>query len=158
MAKIFSLKIYFVLRILFAVVFLYSGISKLLSPADFALVISGYGILPDAIIPFAAITIPVVEILVAAGLCFDIKGSLTFYSLMIIVFMAVLFHGISMGLDVDCGCFGPEDPEGKAFHSLKEALLRDGAIFAGCLYLYAVRAVRGIRPVAVGRMLARIKS
>ena len=44
------------------------------------------------------------------------------------LFMAILGYGISMGLDVDCGCFGPEDPESKAFHGLRAALYRDGQI------------------------------
>lgn len=155
--KFFSVKLYFVLRMVLAAVFLYSGVAKLTAPSDFAVIISGYGILPDFIVPSAAVAIPLLEVFVAVGLCFDVKGTLTAYSVIMIVFVAVLFHGIRMGLDVDCGCFGPDDPEGKAFHSLREALWRDGVILVGCLYLYAVRMVRGVAPVSVRKTFSWLK-
>jgi hypothetical protein len=51
-----------------------------------------------------------------------------------------------MGLDVDCGCFGPEDPEAEAFHGLRTALYRDLFMLAAVGFLYAWRHYRHIRP------------
>lgn len=149
MKIIFSLKIYFAVRLLLSAIFFYSGITKIFNPAAFAIIISGYGVLPDFLVPVAAVGLPLAEIFIAIGLCFDLKGTLTFYSGLMVLFMAVLVHGILIGLDTDCGCFGPEDLQGQAFHSLREALFRDVLIFAGCIYLYFVRLVHGITPVPV---------
>ena len=43
-----------------------------------------------------------------------------------------------MGYDIDCGCFGESDPEAQAFHSLRQAFVRDlfMAGMAGFLYLW----------------------
>jgi hypothetical protein len=41
-----------------------------------------------------------------------------------------------LGLDIDCGCFGPEDPESRAYGGLRTALYRDLAMAAGVAYLY----------------------
>ena len=63
--------------------------------------------------------------------------------------MAVLGYGIWMGLDVDCGCFGPEDPEAEAFHGLRLSLFRDLVMMAGVIFIYGCRRYRAIRPVGV---------
>jgi hypothetical protein len=54
-----------------------------------------------------------------------------------------------MGLDVDCGCFGPEDPEAEAFHGLRLSLYRDLAMMAGVFFIYGWRRYRAIRPTGV---------
>jgi hypothetical protein len=59
--------------------------------------------------------------------------------------MAVLSYGIWMGLDVDCGCFGPEDLEAKAFHGLKGSLLRDLVMLAGIAFIYGWRQYGAIK-------------
>jgi hypothetical protein len=66
------------------------------------------------------------------------------------VFIAILRYGISMGLDVDCGCFGPDDPEAEAFRGLRAALCRDLVMMAGVGFLYGWRRRRAIRPVRIG--------
>jgi hypothetical protein len=50
---------------------------------------------------------------------------------------------------VDCGCFGPEDPEAEAFHGLRQSLYRDLAIMAGVFFIYGWRRYRTIRPTGV---------
>ncbi|NDV22419.1 MauE/DoxX family redox-associated membrane protein [Desulfovibrio sp. JC022] len=143
--KMMSRQVYFILRCLLAAVFLYAGVGKLLDVQGFATVISGYGLLPGQLNYVAAVVLPLAEILIAVGLLWDVKGSLSSYSVLLLVFMAVLAHGINMGLDVDCGCFAPDDPEGEAYHSLREALLRDAFLLVGCGYLYFLRRVKGYR-------------
>jgi rhodanese-related sulfurtransferase len=71
--------------------------------------------------------------------------------------MAILGYGIWMGLDVDCGCFGPEDPESRAYHGLRSALYRDFMMLAGVLYLYAWRAYRQKSPVKLSDVISSIR-
>ena len=87
------------------------------------------------------------EVIAGFGLLFDIRGSLALITGLLVLFMVVLGYGIWMGLDVDCGCFGPEDPETKAFHGLRLSLFRDLVMMAGVFFIYGVRRYRSIRPV-----------
>ncbi len=137
---------YLVIRLILAAVFFYAGQSKLFDTQGFATVIGGYGLLPDSLTFVAAIVLPVVEIVIAAALVWDVKGSLSIYSLLLLVFMGVLAHGINMGLDVDCGCFAPGDPEAEAYHSLREAFFRDLVLLAGCVSLYWLRVANSYSP------------
>lgn len=130
-------------------IFFYSGVIKIIDPQVFAVLIEAYGLVPEAFILPIAIILPIAEIVVAFGLLFDIRGSLSITTLLMLLFMAILSYGIYMGLDVDCGCFGPEDPETKAFHGLHVALCRDTIIMAGITYLYIWRKKHGIRPVSL---------
>lgn len=147
--RIMSARLYFIVRCILAGVFLYAGAGKLLDVKGFATVIGGYGLLPDQLTLVAAVVLPLAEIVIAAGLVWDVRGALTAYTALLLVFMAVLAHGINMGLDVDCGCFAPGDPEGEAYHSLREALVRDAVLLAGCVYLYLARKSRGYRPRSI---------
>ncbi len=141
--KMMSGRVYFIIRCVLAGVFLYAGAGKLLDVNGFATVIGGYGLLPDQLNLVAAIVLPLAEIVIAAGLVWDVRGALASYTVLLLVFMAVLAHGINMGLDVDCGCFAPGDPEGEAYHSLREALIRDAFLLLGCIYLYLMRRAGG---------------
>jgi hypothetical protein len=83
-----------------------------------------------------AVFLSVTEVAAGFGLLMDIRGSLTIITGLLILFMAVLSYGIRMGLDIDCGCFGPQDPESKAFHGLWAALFRDMIMLPAIFYLY----------------------
>ncbi len=116
-------------------IFIYSGLMKLISPLRFAEVISGFGLLPHALIFPAAILLPILEVVAGAGLVFSLRGSLAAITSMLALFMTVLMYGIHLGLDIDCGCFGPEDPE-QAYKGLKTALARDMVMMTGVMFLY----------------------
>ncbi|WP_027720286.1 MauE/DoxX family redox-associated membrane protein [Maridesulfovibrio zosterae] len=153
--KLMSGQAYFIIRVLLSIVFLYSGAGKLMDVHGFAKVIGGYGVLPDQLNLIAAAVLPVIEIVIAVGLFWDIKGALSSYMVLLLVFMGVLAHGINMGLDVDCGCFAPGDPEGEAYHSLREALIRDFFLLGACGYLYFLRKVKGFRSRSVFALVTR---
>ena len=140
-----------------AVVFFYGGGAKLLHPQAFAVLIDSYGIVPDLLVMPAAIGLPLLEVIAAVGLVADIRGSLTAIGALLLVFMAILGYGIWMGLDVDCGCFGPEDPESRAYHGLRAALYRDYLMLAGVLYLYAWRAYRRRSPFKLSDINSSIR-
>ena len=121
----------------------------------FAVLIGAYGIVPEGLLMPLAILLPLLEVVAGAGILFAIRGSLATIAGLLVVFMAVLGYGIWMGLDVDCGCFGPEDPEAKAFHGLKGAFSRDLAMLAAAGFIYSWRRFHGINPRAI--MAATVK-
>ena len=125
--------------------FLYAGATKLADPRAFAALIDAYGIVPDPLLMPVAVGLPLLEVLAAIALMADLRGSLAFISGLTAVFIAILVYGIRMGLDVDCGCFGPEDIESRAYHGLRQALHRDLAMAAGIFYLYGWRRYRSGR-------------
>lgn len=122
------------LRFGIALVFFYAGCSKLFNPRDFAVVIAGYGLLPEQMILPVAVALPAVEVLAAVGLVIGIRGSLPALTVMLVGFIAVLSYGILLGLDVDCGCFSSSDPEA-AYKGLKHALYRDLFLLLGIVFL-----------------------
>ena len=134
-------------RWLLGVIFIYSGATKLMAPEIFAVLIDAYGILPEPIVMPVAVMLPAVEVIAGAGLIVDLRGSLLAIAGMLLLFVAILGYGISMGLDVDCGCFGPEDPESKAFHGLRAALYRDFFMLACVVFLYVWRRLQRIEPL-----------
>jgi rhodanese-related sulfurtransferase/uncharacterized membrane protein YphA (DoxX/SURF4 family) len=145
------------MRWLLGLVFLYAGGSKLLDPKAFSVLIDSYGIVPDPLLMPVAIGLPLFEVVAAVGLMFDIRGSLTAIGALLLVFMAILGYGIWMGLDVDCGCFRPEDPESRAYHGLRPALYRDFVMLAGVLYLYAWRVYRRKSPYRLSEAISSIR-
>lgn len=104
-----------------------------------------------------AVALPALEVVVGAGLILNIKGSLTSVAVLLLLFVAIITYGILMGLDVDCGCFGPQDPEADAFHGLWPTLYRDLAMLAGIALMFGVRRYSGIQPVALTRLYSKYR-
>ena len=146
---LFSIWPYRTIRLILSAVFFWSGVSKLFSPESFAVIIEAYGLIPASWVMPVSIGLPALEVLLAVGLLVDIRGTLAGTAGLLAVFIAILGYGIHMGLDVDCGCFGPEDPEAEAFHGLRSALYRDLVMAAGIGYLYLWRFVRSGGPIGL---------
>lgn len=127
------------LHLLLGAIFLVSGIAKLADPQSFAVIIDAYGILPEFLVMPMGLVLSALEIVAAVGLVMDKRGSLELMTLLLWIFMAVLAYGIYLGLDVDSGCFGPEDPEAEAFHNLRSALYRDMMLMLSIVYLFCRR-------------------
>jgi uncharacterized membrane protein YphA (DoxX/SURF4 family) len=136
-------------------IFIYAGSLKLIEPEVFAVLIEAYGIVPERLLMPVAVLLPALEVAAGIGLLFDIEGSLALIAGLLLVFMAILVYGIRMGLDVDCGCFGPEDPEARAFHGLRTSLYRDLIMLAGVLYIYGWRQHRAIQPLKINWLLKK---
>lgn len=130
-------------------IYIFAGGTKLLEPEIFAVLIDAYGIVPEGLLMPVAIGLPFLEVIAGFGLLFDIRGSLALITGLLVLFMMVLGYGIWMGLDVDCGCFGPEDPEAEAFHGLRLSLFRDLVMVIGVIFIYGWRRYRAIRPAGV---------
>lgn len=123
------------LRCIIGGLFAYSGVIKLMDVERFTVIIAGFGLLPRELLHPVAILLPLTELFSGLGLIFAIRGCLTVVALMLVLFMAVLGWGIHLGLDIDCGCFGPEDPE-QAYKGLQAALVRDAVMMATVLTIY----------------------
>ena len=128
------------------ILFIHAGITKLADPTAFARVVDAYGMLPAHLVGPVAVGLPLLEVLAGLGLTLDIRGSLSLISGMVLLFLAVLGYAIALGMDVDCGCFGPEDPEAELFHGLRPAFVRDLGLLALCGFIYLWRRHRGILP------------
>jgi hypothetical protein len=106
-------------------IFVYAAVPKLVDITAFSQTVDAYGLVPDFLVVAVAVLLPVLEIVIAAGLF--IKKKIAVYSslALLFLFIAVLGYGIWMGFDIDCGCFSSDDPEYKAFNGLKFAFARD---------------------------------
>lgn len=133
---VFSIWSYRVVRSVISLIFVLSGASKITDLSSFAAIIDAYGLVPMGWAIAVALVLTITELIAGLGLLFDIRGSLSAITAMLLFFMLILGYGIRMGFDVDCGCFGAQDVEAAAFHGLRSALYRDFVILAGAVYLY----------------------
>ena len=138
------------------IIFIYAGCIKLLEPKTFAVLIEAYGIVPQGLLMPVAVLLPALEMAGGIGLLCEIEGSLAVIAGLLVLFIAILGYGIRMGLDVDCGCFGPDDPEAKAFHGLRGSLYRDLAMLAGIGFMYGWRRYRAIQPVKIAFIIRKL--
>ncbi|MDD3311645.1 MauE/DoxX family redox-associated membrane protein [Pseudodesulfovibrio sp.] len=138
--------LYFVLRLVIGGVFVAAGALKLADPAAFAMAIDGYGLVSWSTAKLLSHALPVLEIVSGLGVILDVRGALALIAVQLLVFLGVVGWAVHLGLDVDCGCFGPSAQPGGGSGDLKETLVRDGALLAGCLVLYWRRWVGTGRP------------
>jgi uncharacterized membrane protein YphA (DoxX/SURF4 family) len=128
-------------------IFVYAGFIKLIDPKAFAKVISQYGLVPESLLAPVAIGLPVVEFLAGLGLIFAVRGSLSIIFSLLIMFVIVLWYGALNNLNIDCGCFSPE--EIKSHASLWHAFYRDLIMIVAVLYLYLLRWVQSGRKIGL---------
>ena len=122
-------------RWLFVAVFCIAAVPKLFDVGYFASVIGAYELLPDVLLVPVAVFLPLMEIFAAIGLILRKNWGTYITTLLMLLFIGVLVYGIAQGLDIDCGCFGPDDPEHVAFHGLRTALFRDLLLLIPLSYL-----------------------
>jgi hypothetical protein len=123
-------------RWIISLVFLVAAVPKLFNIDGFAAVIDAYAILPDILLLPTAVVLPVLEIFLAVGLLFNRLKSKIGILVLLLFFIILLSSSIWQGLDIDCGCFGPEDPEHKAFQGLRVALIRDIVMLVPLIYSF----------------------
>jgi hypothetical protein len=138
------------------IIFIYAGSVKLLEPETFAVLIEAYGIVPQSLLMPLAVVLPALEVAGGIGLLCEIEGSLAGITGLLVLFIIILGYGIRMGLDVDCGCFGPDDPEAKAFHGLRVSLYRDLAMLAGIGFMFVWRRYRAIQTVKITFIIRKL--
>ncbi len=127
-----------------SLIFLFAAVPKLFDVQGFARTIEAFAILSAVLIFPTAIILPIAEIILAVGLLFNSWISKMGSALLLLMFIALLSYSISVGLDIDCGCFGPTDPEYSAFHGLREALFRDILMLLPVVYTFWYHRYRSI--------------
>jgi putative oxidoreductase len=115
-------------RLFIGGLFVYASIYKILSPADFATAIRNYLILPPAWSNLAALMLPWVELVAGSFLMLGIESrpAALLVTGMLGVFLAAMVYAYSIGLDIDCGCFGsPQSSAGRVggYHIVRDSLL-----------------------------------
>jgi putative oxidoreductase len=100
---------YFMLaaRLIIGGIFIYASIHKILEPAQFAVAVRNYQLVPSAWTHLVALTLPWIEI--GAGICLILgiqtRASALLTTGMLSVFLAAVVYAYAIGLDIDCGCF-----------------------------------------------------
>jgi len=61
----------------------------------------------------------------------------------LVMFVFVLWYGILRNLNIDCGCFSPQ--ELKNYAGLQQALYRDIGMLGGVIYLYVSNFISGVK-------------
>lgn len=97
-------------RLLLGGVFLWAGVVKALDVPAFAGQVAAYQLLPYAWNYALAATLPYIELLAGALLLVNarVKPAALLTALLNALFVVVLFSVLARGLDIDCGCFGPD--------------------------------------------------
>lgn len=95
-------------RWVLAAVFLFAGIIKVQEPQAFADSIAAYQILPLSLINIAALSLPVLEILVGVMLLSGYEAGLAALMGLLLMgaFAVAMGLALARGLVIECGCFG----------------------------------------------------
>ncbi len=100
-------------RLYLAGIFLFACIHKIANPADFAMDIATYDILPLVFVNPMAICLPWVElgagILLLAG--YKSRGAAMAIGGMMLMFLLAIIIALVKGLDMSCGCFASQAME-----------------------------------------------
>lgn len=132
------------LRVVLGAAFVYAGYVKLAEPWQlFAANIADYEVVPMWAAKFLARTFPWFEVLLGLVLVTGrwLRVSTVTVSLLLVFFVGMMVHAKLGGKNINCGCFGSDEPiSWKTF-------VRDGSMLAVSLFL-ATMAFVGRRKTA----------
>ena len=130
-------------------VFLLACFFKILDPAEFALGVATYQILPLQLINLQALVLPWVELLTAVMLVvgFRTRAAALLIAGMMVMFIVALSLALAQGLEMGCGCFASEgdDPISAT------TMVRDGIWLAMAAYVL----VFDRNPLGVDRVIGK---
>ncbi|HXE62238.1 MAG TPA: MauE/DoxX family redox-associated membrane protein [Bryobacteraceae bacterium] len=102
-------------RLILGVIFVYAAYAKLRAPwIEFAGSLAAFQLLPDNLLEPFARTLPLFELILGLGLISGIwqRWFSLAASLLLVLFFSVMVRSYAMGLQIDCGCFGPGEALG----------------------------------------------
>jgi uncharacterized membrane protein YphA (DoxX/SURF4 family) len=87
--------------------FIYASFYKIISPADFAKIVYGYGLFPEMFINLIAIVIPFLELVAGIALIIGLypRSAAIIINGLLVAFITVLSINLIRGHEFDCGCF-----------------------------------------------------
>lgn len=133
---------YHAIRCLLGVWLLFAGIAKLFDLPALAQTIADFGIVYDGFQLPVATTVSTAEVLVGALLVADRRGILAVVVAMLAGFAVLVFYGLIIELDIECGCLG-----NAVRHDLATTLRIDLVLLILCAYLYVARSRWSLGPV-----------
>jgi uncharacterized membrane protein YphA (DoxX/SURF4 family) len=141
-------------RLILGSIFLFSGITKGLTPGEFAHQVVGYGILPERLSALLAPALIVFELTLGATLLFGIRPILSALASISLlgVFIGIEAHGIAVGRVDACGCFGAYAQRTPA------QVIGEDLVFVAlaCVSIWALRGWSGMRPRKAALLLVVI--
>lgn len=124
-------------RLFLGLLLIVAAALKLSDLSEFAERIGDFGIVFDALVKPTAWAVVSAECLIGVALITRRRGGLAGAGVLLLMFTGVLMYGIALGLDIDCGCFGP------AIHiSLWTQLLMDCGLLLICAIIYGTEQRR----------------
>ena len=125
----------FVCRLGLGVLFIYSALSKISDPDDFAHAVMRYEFLPDFTIGIFSMTMPMLELLAGLSMLFTkwLRESALLVSGMLAMFIIALVQALVRGLEISCGCFGVPSVGGR--EEIVIALVRDVVLIVPAAWL-----------------------
>jgi len=109
---------------------LYAGATKWSELSAFVRTVGQFGIVDDRLVRLTAIGLLAVELTAGVVLLMGLRRALATVFGLLALYAAALIYGIGRGFDIDCGCFGPEDP--LAGKGMLTALARVLTLMAVC--------------------------
>ena len=115
-----------IFRLTLAAIFLAAAPQKILNPADFAVSVESYLILPDLLVNALALVLPWLEILLAVLLVCRVwmGATLILSNLLLVVFLGAIVSAHLRGINLDCGCFSSA---GETTDDMRWYIVRDSA-------------------------------
>ena len=94
-------------RWIIGLTFIYASLHKIISPADFAKLVYGYGLFPEVFINLIAIVIPFLELIAGLALIIGVypRSAAMIINALLLAFVTVLAINLIRGHEFDCGCF-----------------------------------------------------
>ena len=123
--KAMNSRLQLLLRLGLAMTFGYAAVGKIADPAAFAFAIDNYRLVPWPVAAGLALYLPWLEIAGAAALFWRRTrgGGLAVLTGLSGLFMGVLASAMIRGLDISCGCFGPNGVPGLGWPLARAILL-----------------------------------
>jgi uncharacterized membrane protein YphA (DoxX/SURF4 family) len=128
----------FVARLIIGILFIYASWHKLLDPAAFAVSVRNYAIIPPEYSNLVALTLPWIEMIAGILLIVGVqtKPASLLTTGMLAVFFGAILYAYSVGLDIDCGCFGTA--ASSPGHIGIYHLFRDGSLLVLSMFIFAM--------------------
>lgn len=142
-----------ILRLTLGGVMLVAGLLKAADPIQMEISVRAYQLVPDAVAPAIAATLPYAEIavgaLLLAGLATRLASILS--GLLMVAFLIGIISAAARGLNIDCGCFGTGGQVAEGATRYVSEIIRDFALLGAAAFL----TVRPRSMLSVDRWAAR---
>ena len=135
-------------RLVLGAVFVYASWTKIQDPGVFAASVENYKMLPASLVSVVALVLPMVELLSGGMLLLSAaellarrpwfftrhtREAAALIAAMMGVFLVGLTQAAVRGLDISCGCFGPEEATGRA--AIVQTIVRDLLLLVPTVWL-----------------------